>query len=64
MLRKRESRRKRELKQYKICLEPPNLIYTTNREERREGKNGGDKGEKEKKEKNANWLQLGMSGLR
>ncbi len=33
--RKREEK-KRELKQYKICLEPPNLIYTTNRERREE----------------------------
>lgn len=32
---KREEK-KRELKQYKICLEPPNLIYTTNRERREE----------------------------
>lgn len=31
MLKERE-RKKRELKQHKICLEPPNLIYTTNRE--------------------------------
>lgn len=44
-----------ELKQHKICLEPPNLIYTTNRERERgkrgEGKkkrNGG--GEKRGKE--------------
>lgn len=35
----RESRRKRELKQYKICLEPPNLIYTTNRMRREERAN-------------------------
>ena len=54
--RERESRRKRELKQYKICLEPPNLIYTTNRERREERAKTG-RGD-------ANWLQLGMSGLR
>jgi len=64
--RERESRRKRELKQYKICLEPLNLIYTTNRERREERAKTEGKGvEKEKeREKNANWLQLGMSGLR
>ena len=66
--RKREEK-KRELKQYKICLEPPNLIYTTNRKRREERvKNGGEEkggSEREKeREKNANWLQLGMSGLR
>lgn len=38
-----KKKKKRELKQYKICLEPPNLIYTTNRERSEErAKNGGE----------------------
>ena len=38
-----EKKKERELKQYKICLEPPNLIYTTNRERSEErAKNGGE----------------------
>ena len=41
--RGRGGEKKRELKQYKICLEPPNLIYTTNRERSEErAKNGGE----------------------
>lgn len=51
-------RREREVKQFKICLAPLNLIYTTNRDRREEReKNRGRK-------KNANWLQLVSSGLR
>lgn len=39
----RERRRKTELKEYKICLELPNLIYTTNTEGREEKKRGKKK---------------------
>lgn len=33
----RVEKKNRELKQYKICLECPNLIFTTNREEKKRG---------------------------
>lgn len=54
----------------KICAEPPNLIYTTNRERREErvkrsGGGGRERGKRRKRKgENANWLQLGMSGQR
>lgn len=44
----RERRRKTELKEYKICLELPNLIYTTNTEGREEKKKGKKEMEREK----------------
>lgn len=58
-------KKKRELKQYKICLEPPNLIYTTNRERSEErAKNGGEEergGGSEREKRRGRKMLIGYS---